>query len=93
LLLAAALCCCGSGSSADGRTDPAPRLVDLPDVTGMPADKAKAAIESSGDLSATFDPEPDDPSACKVTDQDQSGQVDPGTDVTLTLDCQSRSRT
>jgi hypothetical protein len=64
--------------------------VEVPDVTGEDADSAKSTIEESGDLTAGYDVEPEDPTACTVGGQDPAGgeSVDAGTDVTLTLECE-----
>lgn len=64
--------------------------VEVPDVTGQGAEEAKSTLEASGELTASYDVEPDDASVCTVTDQDPAGgeTVDSGTDVTLTLECE-----
>jgi hypothetical protein len=62
-------------------------VVEVPDVTGDPADEAKRRIEAQGNLTASFDFEPEDPSACTVARQDERGTVEPDTEVVLTLTC------
>jgi beta-lactam-binding protein with PASTA domain len=61
--------------------------VDIPDVVGTDAESARDEIESSGDLTATFEPEPADTTDCTVESQDLEGTVTRGEDVVLTLDC------
>ena len=61
--------------------------VEVPEVVGMDADSARGEIESSGDLTATLDPDPSDTTDCTVESQDLEGTVNKGEDVLLTLDC------
>lgn len=62
-------------------------VAEVPDVTGLAGDEAADSIEANGDLTASYEEEPTDPAACTVEDQDEYGEVDPGTEVFLTLDC------
>src|SRR4051794_15819240 len=88
----------GSGELPDYQSEPAAQeapaapddggVVEVPDVTGMSAEEAQAEIEGGGVLTASFDPEPEDPALCEVTDQDEIGEVEAATDVVLTLHCQ-----
>ena len=84
LLVGTALVGCGTQASGDNGSGPT--TIEVPDVTGEKADDAQSEIEDAG-LTASFDPEPDDPSLCDVTDQDETGEVEEGTEVVLTLDC------
>ena len=61
--------------------------VEVPEVVGMDADSARGDIGSSGDLTATLDPDPADTTDCTVWSQDLEGTVNKGEDVLLTLDC------
>ncbi len=63
------------------------RLVKVPDVTGKDGQEAVDAIEAKG-LYASHDE--DDPAGCTVEDQDETGEVEPGTEVGLTLECRQR---
>ena len=81
---------CGSESdSTGGQVDAPPdepALTEVPDVIGEDAETATSDLEAEG-FTATYDPEPDDPSLCDVTDQDQSGEVEEGAEILLTLEC------
>jgi hypothetical protein len=63
------------------------KLVEVPDVTGMDGQEAVEAIEAEG-LYASHDE--DDPAGCTVEDQDATGEVEPDTEVILTLECHQR---
>ena len=67
--------------------DSGTQLVEVPDVTGMDGQDAVDAIEAEG-LTASYDQ--DDPAGCTVEDQDETGRVEPDTEVILTLDCRQR---
>ena len=76
-----------SASSRNGGPSAAePALVEVPDVTGETADAGRSALEAAG-FTPVFDPEPDDPSLCTVSDQDQIGEIEEGSEVVLTLQC------
>ncbi len=64
-----------------------PKLVEVPDVTGMDGREAVEAIEAEG-LYASHDE--DDPAGCTVEGQDATGEVKPDTEVVLTLECHQR---
>jgi hypothetical protein len=61
--------------------------IEVPDVVGMAADEAQAEIHGTEGLTASLDPEPEDPALCTAAAQDEEGAVDEGTDVVLTLEC------
>ena len=63
------------------------KLVDVPDVVGMDAQEAVEAIEAEG-ARAIHDEE--DAAGCVVDEQDPTGEVEPRTEVILTLDCRQR---
>ncbi len=67
--------------------DEVEELVEVPEVVGLEGQEAVDAIGAEG-LTASHD-EPD-PAGCEVEDQDQMGEVEPGTEVVLTLDCRQR---
>src|SRR3954467_13001938 len=69
----------GWGSDTSDSSDES-GTVEVPDVTGESAEDAESEIEDVG-LTVSFDPEPDDPSLCTVSDQDEIGEADEGTDV------------
>ena len=86
---------CGGGSddvgtgasSRDGDPSVAePALEAVPDVTGQKAEEAASSLEAQG-FKPTFAPEPDDPSLCTVGGQDQTGEIERGSEVVLTLEC------
>jgi hypothetical protein len=63
-------------------------LVVVPDVTGEPTGRARAKIKEAGDVRVSFDPEePSDATVCTVTQQDEVGRVQPGTEVVLSVKC------
>jgi len=62
-------------------------VVDVPFLGGQDAQSAQSALEGLG-LTVVFDPEPSDPYSCTVADQSATGEVDPGTEVVLTLECE-----
>lgn len=62
-------------------------FVEVPDVTGMDGQEAVDEIEAEG-LTASHDEL--DPAECTVEDQDETGEVEPDTEVVLTLDCRQR---
>ena len=80
----------GGGARASSRDGgpppPAPVLVEVPDVIGQTAEEGGSALEAEGLLPA-FDPVPEDPSLCTVSDQDETGQIEEGSEVVLTLEC------
>ncbi len=97
LLCGGALAAAGCGSeTADDRASassrnggpsaPEPALVEVPDVVGETAVDAESALEAAG-FEPTFQPEPDDPSPCTVSGQDQTGEIEEGSEVILTLEC------
>lgn len=55
-------------------------------MTGETAEEARGSLEAEG-LEASFDSEPEEPRLCKVGDQDQTGEVEEGSEVILTLEC------
>lgn len=63
--------------------------VEVPDLSGQPADQAETDLQDL-ELEAAYETEPDDPSACTVDEQDFEGgeAVDKGETVTLTLLCE-----
>lgn len=63
-----------------------PTLTRVPNVVGDKADEAAVRIERAR-LAATFEPDPDDAELCVVESQDESGEVEVGTEVILTLNC------
>ncbi len=71
----------------EARLGEEPALVKVPDVTGMDGREAVDAIEAKG-LHAVHDE--DDPTGCTVDDQDETGEVEPGAEVVLTLECRQR---
>src|ERR671915_151162 len=74
-----------SSRSADSaRSEPA--LVEVPVVTGETAEAGSSALVAAG-FEPTFDPEPDDPGRCTVSEQDQTGEIEEGSEVILTLEC------
>jgi beta-lactam-binding protein with PASTA domain len=76
-----------AGGGEDGSGDSG---VEVPDVTGKDAETATSELEDAG-LTADYDvQEPDDPSACSVTEQDvAAGEVaEDGDTVTLTVACE-----
>lgn len=79
-----------AGASASGRdggrSAPEPALVAVPDVTGQTAEEASSSLEAEG-LEPIFDPEPEDSSLCTVSYQDQTGEIEEGSEVILTLEC------
>ena len=100
-LVAASLCAgavaaagCGSDSrndhaSAGSRDGPAAAeaaLVEVPDVTGDEAQAGRGSLEAAG-FEASFDTPPEDPSLCTISDQDQTGEIEKGSEVILTLEC------
>src|ERR687894_1319687 len=78
------------GASASSRnrgpSAPGPSLVEVPDVTGQRAEEGSSTLEAAG-FDPSFDPEPDDPSLCTVSGQDQAGEIEAGSEVILTLEC------
>ena len=76
----------GARASGQSRAGPERALVEVPDVTGETADEANSTLEAAG-FAPTFDSEPDDPSLCTVSDQDQTGEIEEGSEVVLTLEC------
>lgn len=95
LLVGALFAGCASEADSPPAEEPAaeqappaePELVEVPDVTGMDGQEAVDSIEAEG-LYASHDE--DDPAGCTVEVQDETGEVDPGTEVILTLDCRQR---
>ena len=92
---AIAAAACGEDSDdiragASGRDgDPSalePARAEVPDVIGQQADEAGSTLEAAG-FEPSFDPEPDDSRLCTVSDQDQTGEVERGAEVILTLEC------
>lgn len=75
-----------AASGRDGGPSPEPALVQVPDVTGEAAEAASSTLRAAG-FEPTFDPEPDDASLCTVADQGQSGELEEGSEVILTLEC------
>ena len=61
-------------------------MVDVPDLSGKPADDAVAQLDELG-LTASYEEEPDDPSECTVERQDVVGEVEPETEVALSVRC------
>lgn len=60
--------------------------VDVPLVVGETAKRGKAEVQDAG-VRAKFDSKPDDLSLCSVADQSDSGRIEAGTKVVLTLQC------
>jgi len=94
LVVAVAVPACGSsdGTETDGggvaderpsvrepRAIEDPALVEVPDVLGESADIAAEELEAEG-LLVLFDPEPDDPGLCTVSDQDQLDEIEEGSE-------------
>lgn len=76
-----------SASRQDGGRSAAQQtLVDVPEVTGQTAEEAADTLEAAG-FEPSFEPEPEDPGLCTVSDQDQSGEIAEGSEVILTLEC------
>jgi hypothetical protein len=75
-----------SASSRSGPSAAEPALAEVPDVTGEKAEAGSSALEAAG-FEPAFDPDPDDPSLCTVSDQDQIGEIEEGSEVILTLEC------
>ena len=75
-----------ASSRSGGPTSHEPALVEVPDVTGQTAEAASSTLEAAG-FEPSFDREPDDPSLCTVSDQDQTGEIEEGSEVILTLEC------
>ncbi len=73
-------------SSRGGPSAAEPALVEVPDVIGESADAAASTLRAEG-LEPSFDREPDDRARCTVADQDQTGEVEKGSEVILTLEC------
>ena len=97
LLCVGAIAAAGCGNESDdvrasasrqdgGRSVAKPALVEVPEVTGQTAEEASSTLEAAG-FEPTFDPEPDDASLCTVSQQDQSGEIEEGSEVILTLEC------
>lgn len=97
-LLVAALVGLSLGCQGDDKGQPVPddspqavepsiELVQVPDVIGEDGQDAVDAIEAEG-LTASHDEL--DPTGCTVEDQDETGEVEPETEVVLTLDCRQR---
>ena len=62
--------------------------VVVPDVAGEPTGRAVEKIEGAGNVTVAFDGgEPRDAGSCTVTQQDEVGQVDSGTEVLLDFIC------
>jgi beta-lactam-binding protein with PASTA domain len=62
--------------------------VVVPTVTGQSARQARDAIKAAGDVTVSFEGgSPRNYDACSVVSQDKSGEVDPGTRVTLVYTC------
>ena len=76
----------GASSRDGGPSAREPAFVEVPDVTGQTAGEASNSLEAEG-FKPSFDPEPDDPSLCMVSDQDQTGEIERGSEVILTLEC------
>ncbi len=78
--LAAAMCtvlaACGAGAP-----------VEVPDLTGLRAGEGLSRVEAVGGLSARFDESPIDPSRCTVEGQSQTGEVERGTEVIISIAC------
>ena len=55
-------------------------------MIGQTASEGSSSLEAAG-FDPSFDAEPDDPSLCTVSDQDQIGEVEEGSAVVLTLKC------
>ena len=75
-----------SASRSGGPSQPEPALVEVPDVTGETAEAASSALEAAG-FEPAFDTEPGDPGLCTVSEQDQTGEIEEGSEVVLTLEC------
>lgn len=94
LLAVAVIAAAGCGTDSDDdrarasseNRGPSPALAEVPDVTGETAEAGRSALEAAG-FEPTFDPSPDDPSLCTVSDQDQTGAIEEGSEVILTLEC------
>lgn len=76
----------GASSRSGGPSQPEPELVEVPDVTGETAEAGSSALEAAG-FAPAFDPPPDDPRLCTVSEQDQTGEIEEGSEVVLTLEC------
>ena len=91
-----------SGCGTDTATDPEPAppapsaqpaapqaeaIVEAPDVTGEDGQDAVDLIEAEGLTASLGEHDGHDPTGCVVEDQSQIGEVDPGADIELTLDC------
>ena len=70
-----------------GRPASETALVEVPDVTGQSAEAGGSALEAAG-FAPVFVPSLDDPGLCTVADQDQSGEIEEGSEVVLTLECE-----
>ena len=55
-------------------------------MTGQTAAAARSTLEAAG-FAPAFEPEPDDPGLCTVSDQDQTGEIEEGSEVILSLEC------
>ena len=82
----------GAGGCLAGSDDPGPRssreAIAVPDVRGYPWVDAATAVEDAG-LAVALDGERIDASGCHVSRQHPAAgtEVEPGSDVTLNLDC------
>ena len=76
----------GAASRDGGPSAADAALVEVPDVTGEPAEAGSSALEAAG-FEPVFEPEPDDPRLCRVSNQDQTGEIEEGSEVILTLEC------
>ena len=85
LLLSAGGCVVGSDDPGPGA---AREPIAVPDVKSSPWADAATAVEDAG-LAVALDAERIDPSGCQVRRQEPAAgtDVEPGSDVTLTLDC------
>lgn len=61
-------------------------MVDVPDLTGDPADDAVSQLDDLG-LTTSYDEEPDDSSVCTVESQDVVGEAEPDSEVVLSVRC------
>ena len=78
---------CGDSTPTTEETTTDSKLVEVPDVTGDIAEDAASKLEDKG-FTVSFGEDPDDSSECTVREQDKTGEVEPGTEVHLTLECE-----